>query len=100
MTQETGRSLQRLHARIEGRVQGVGFRYFVLTRAQALGLTGWVGNRVDGQVEVVAEGEHDALENLLAVLFEGPRGALVMDVHYEWGVASGEFDHFGVQIRY
>ena len=43
MTQEADRSLQRLHARIEGRVQGVGFRYFVLTEAQTLGLTGWVG---------------------------------------------------------
>ena len=100
MTQETGRSHQRLHARIEGRVQGVGFRYFVLMEAQALGLTGWVGNRVDGQVEVVAEGEHELLEKLLASLNQGPRGALVMDVHYEWGVASGEFGHFGVQSRY
>ena len=96
MTQESDRSLQRLHARIEGRVQGVGFRYFVLKEAQTLGLTGWVANRIDGQVEVVAEGEHEALEKLLAVLHEGPRGALVMDVHYEWGDASGEFDHFGV----
>ena len=100
MTLEAGRSLQRLHARIEGRVQGVGFRYFVLMEAQALGLTGWVGNRVDGQVEVVAEGEHEPLEKLLASLYEGPRGALVMDVHYEWGDASGKFDHFGVQSRY
>lgn len=100
MTGETGSSHQRLHAHIEGRVQGVGFRYFVLMEAQALGLTGWVGNRVDGQVEVVAEGEHEPLEKLLTELYEGPRGALVMDVHYEWGVASGEFDHFGVQSRY
>jgi len=96
MTQEADRSLQRLHARIEGRVQGVGFRYFVLTEAQKLGLTGWVANRVDGQVEVLAEGEHETLEKLLAVLHEGPRGALVMGVRYEWGDASGEFDHFGV----
>jgi acylphosphatase len=66
-------------------------------KAQALELTGWVGNRVDGQVEVLAEGEHEPLEKLLAALYEGPRGTFVMDVHYEWGVASGEFDHFGVQ---
>jgi acylphosphatase len=99
MTGETGSSHQRLHARVEGRVQGVGFRYFVLMKAQALELTGWVGNRVDGQVEVLAEGEHEPLEKLLAALYEGPRGAFVMDVHYEWGVASGEFDHFGVQSR-
>jgi acylphosphatase len=97
MTGEKGSSHQRLHARVEGRVQGVGFRYFVLMKAQALELTGWVGNRVDGQVEVLAEGEHEPLEKLLAALYEGPRGTFVMDVHYEWGVASGEFDHFGVQ---
>jgi acylphosphatase len=45
----------RLHARVIGRVQGVGFRYYVLNAAIELGLTGWVRNRRDGSVEVVAE---------------------------------------------
>jgi len=64
---------QRLHATIEGRVQGVGFRYFVITLAAQKALSGWVGNRLDGSVEVVAEGTQEALNSLLKALHQGPR---------------------------
>jgi acylphosphatase len=87
----------RLHAWVEGRVQGVGFRYFVVENASALGLAGWVRNTFSGQVEVIAEGPRSALEQLLALLKRGPRAAFVTEVRQEWGPASGEFAYFAVR---
>lgn len=87
----------RLHAIIDGSVQGVGFRMFVLDHASALGLTGWVRNKYDGRVEVVAEGEMPELENLLEKLRLGPRSAFVTEVAKEWQPATGEFSNFGVR---
>jgi len=92
-----GEQQKRLHAIVEGRVQGVGFRYFVLDQASALGVTGWVRNRWDGSVEVTAEGERDALDKLLAELNRGPRAANVTHVQVEWGTASREFGSFYVR---
>jgi len=86
----------RLHARITGVVQGVGFRYFVLQNAQDLELTGWVRNRWDGSVEVTAEGSHNALNTLLVKLRRGPLSASVEDVRYEFLDSKGEFQRFGV----
>ena len=63
----------RLHVIVRGRVQGVGFRAFVVDSGLALGVTGWARNRWDGSVEVVAEGTRDALNTLLADLRRGPR---------------------------
>jgi len=62
---------------IQGRVQGVGYRYFVRRQAEALGITGYARNRPDGSVEVVAEGTDDALRNFEARLREGPDFASV-----------------------
>lgn len=87
----------RLHARVEGRVQGVGFRYFVLEQANRMGLTGWVRNRRDGSVEVVAEGERGKLEDLLAALRRGPRANTTRAVTPEWSAASGEFKSFRIR---
>ncbi len=56
-------NIPRLHAIVEGHVHGVGFRAFVIRRASSLGVTGWVRNRWDGTVEVVAEGERPDLES-------------------------------------
>ena len=67
----------RLEAILRGRVQGVGFRWFTVARATALGCTGWVANRPDGSVHVVAEAGRGVLEQLLAELREGPEGARV-----------------------
>ena len=66
---------------VSGVVQGVGFRYFVLRKAQSLGLTGWVSNLPDGRVEVVAGGEPAALTGLEEALRVGPRMARVTSVH-------------------
>jgi len=89
---------QRLQARVTGRVQGVGFRYYVVTAAAEIGLSGWVRNRRDGSVEVVAEGERDKLEQLLRALQRGSRSSLVTDVKVEWLEASGEFQGFSARV--
>jgi acylphosphatase len=62
---------------VAGRVQGVGFRWFVARRAQALGLDGMARNLADGSVEVVAAGPADALDELEAALHAGPATASV-----------------------
>ena len=91
-------SLARLHATIEGRVQGVGYRAFVEQNAFALKLKGWVRNRWDGTVEVVAEGERPQLEKLLEALYRGPRASNVTNIQNEWLPATGEFSYFSVRM--
>lgn len=73
-----------LHFLIQGRVQGVGFRWFVHREASELALRGWVRNTEDGDVEVVAAGEVEDLAELRASLRNGPRGSRVDRVleHY------------------
>lgn len=87
----------RLEAILRGRVQGVGFRWFTVARATALGCTGWVANRPDGSVHVVAEAGRGVLEQLLAELREGPEGARVDAVAASWGTATGTYAGFGVR---
>jgi acylphosphatase len=65
---------------VRGRVQGVGFRYFVEHSASALGLSGWVRNRDDGSVEVYAVGAAEQLSELAGLLWKGPRWAEVRGV--------------------
>lgn len=87
----------RLEAVVTGRVQGVGYRYFVLGLAEDLDLLGWVANEPDGSVRCVAEGRRLDLETLLGALGRGPLGGRVDDVHATWGPARGSFDRFGVR---
>jgi acylphosphatase len=93
----TDDELSQLHAIIEGRVQGVGFRYFVEENAVDLGLTGWVRNCWDGSVEVKAEGKRPALDRLLTAVQRGPRSAFVTNVRTEWLPTTGEFASFRVR---
>lgn len=90
--------MRRFKANLFGRVQGVGFRVFVLRQAQILGLTGTVRNLYfpKRQVEVVAEGPEHELKQLLALLHEGPFGARVDRVETVWSAASGDFAGFTV----
>lgn len=84
-------------ARVTGRVQGVGFRWWVRRQADALGITGWVMNADDERsVELVAEGPTDALDELERRLHLGPAGARVDAVDASRQPASGEFDGFGI----
>jgi acylphosphatase len=87
---------QRLRAVVQGRVQGVGFRYFVNERAHELRLVGTCRNLTNRDVEVVAEGERGALEALLAALSQGPRGANVENIEAVWLAATGEFRGFRI----
>jgi acylphosphatase len=94
----TGSSTVRLQARVEGRVQGVGFRHHTLRRARELALTGYVRNRWDGTVQVVAEGRRSQVEELLSFLRAGPRSAFVTAVDAEWSEPGGDFDRFEVRF--
>ena len=87
-----------LHAFVRGRVQGVLFRSFAERHARRLGLVGYARNLFDGRVEVVAEGERSALEELLKQLHQGPPGARVEGVEVGWGEAEERFKEF--TIRY
>lgn len=76
MGQAAGRVMH-LHVRVRGRVQGVGFRWFVREAARRLSVAGWVRNNADGSVEVAADGPADAIHTLRTRLLEGPPGASV-----------------------
>ena len=69
-----------IHLRLRGRVQGVGFRWFVRGHARRLGLAGYVANLRDGSVEVAASGEQKDVDELARIVRHGPDGALVSTV--------------------
>lgn len=81
---------------VHGFVQGVGYRYFVLRKATSLNLTGYAKNLWDGTVEIVAEGEEDALESLFEYLKTGPSRSVVSKVEKEYKEFSGKFDRFDI----
>jgi len=84
-------------ARITGQVQGVGYRWWARRQADQLGLRGWVMNADSERgVELVAEGEGEALDELERRLWRGPEAARVEKVETRRGTASGEFDRFGI----
>jgi acylphosphatase len=87
----------RIDASVFGRVQGVGYRWFVLDVARGLDLRGWVANEVDGSVRCVAEGPRDALETLLGELARGPLNARVDRVVPRWGRSSGTLGRFEIR---
>jgi acylphosphatase len=87
----------RLDASVSGRVQGVGFRYFVLREAMDMGLDGWVANAPDGSVRCVAEGSREDLERLLERLNEGPAAAAVERVSAAWMPPTGTLGPFSVR---
>ena len=82
---------------VSGRVQGVGYRFFVLESAERLGVTGWVRNLPDGRVEAEVQGTSDAIENLLSDLRTGPRLSHVTSVDVQ--ELSGNSSHTGFHVR-
>lgn len=82
------------HYLVKGRVQGVGFRWFVQREAAEIGLRGWVRNTDDGHVEVVASGEPEDLAELKSALRKGSRGSRV-DAVIEHELAESEGAHLG-----
>ncbi len=95
MIEDTNTSV-RFFARVDGHVQGVGFRYFVREQGEALKVVGWVRNTHDGFVEITAEGPRPMLEELLTRVHKGPRGSFVTEVKVQWLAATGEFSSFDV----
>ncbi len=93
----TNQEWVRLHATVAGRVQGVGFRYFTQERAVSLGGTGWVRNRWNGTVEVMAEGPQDDVEKLLQAIGRGPHAGTTRDVQHSWEDATGAFTSFRIR---
>jgi acylphosphatase len=88
---------ERLAATIIGRVQGVGFRWWVRSAADRMGLTGWVMNGPDERsVELVAEGPPVALDQLEQLLRHGPPGAVVDRVEAARSPASGSYQRFQI----
>jgi len=84
----------RLTAWVEGRVQGVGFRYWVGRKAAELDLAGSATNLADGSVEVVAEGSENACRELLAALASGAGPGRVTRVTQRWGMPRGDLTGF------
>lgn len=77
-------ALYQLHCYIKGRVQGVGFRYYVMNEAENRGLCGWVRNADSGEVEVLLLGTKPSIDSMLLALHQGPPLARVIKVDFEW----------------
>lgn len=88
-------SAETRHLSIKGRVQGVGFRFYMERKARELGVTGWVRNRRDGSVEAVVQGSPEAVEAMTAWARRGPPSAVVAEVKVS--EADGEFSNFEVR---
>ena len=84
-------------ATVRGRVQGVGFRYSTQRIAQQLGLDGWVRNRHDGAVELLAQGHPDVIDRFVAFLEEGPPAARVTSVDLREVTADQTINGFRVR---
>jgi acylphosphatase len=87
---------KRIHIVVRGRVQGVYFRAAAQREARRLGLTGWVKNRNDGSVEMVAEGDEDSIKELSSWANHGPSAARVDNVDTRWRGYTGEFYEFAI----
>jgi len=90
--------LRRIHGFVSGRVQGVGFRYFIQQTANEIGITGWVKNTYDGKVEFMAEGTEGQLKLFQRYLSRGPASADVRDLTVDERTATGEFQSFHVRF--
>ena len=88
--------MRTIHAFISGRVQAVGFRYFTITKAQSIGINGWVKNTSDGRVEVVAQGEEQRINTFINQLKKGPSTSDVKDIHIEELDQSPEYRSFEI----
>ncbi len=85
-----------IHLIIEGMVQGVGFRYHTQIKARELGIKGWVKNRSDGSVEVIAEGPETVLYSFKDWCYKGPPYAEVTKITESSRVCRNEFDSFNI----
>ena len=89
-------SLKQVHLFVRGRVQGVYFRASAQREARRLGLTGWVKNRVDGAVEILAEGDEEEIKELIGWSHRGPGAARVDSVDVRWRSFTGDYPDFRI----
>jgi len=82
---------------VKGFVQGVGFRYFVYRNAQALNLSGYAKNLINGNVEVLLEGEDTNIEEMISILKQGPSRSMVNSVELEYDDFHGEYIGFNIR---
>lgn len=82
---------------VDGRVQGVFFRYATAEEAKKVGVTGWVRNKRDGTVEAVFEGEEKSVQQMVDWCHKGPPYAVVRSVDLDWDEYKGEFADFSVR---
>ena len=87
----------RVHIFISGKVQGVFFRAETLTKAEELGLFGWVKNLENGKVEVLTEGEEEKIKELIGWLKRGPVLSKVDRLDLKWQEHKGEFKNFEIK---
>ena len=87
---------KRVQITIRGRVQGVFFRATAKREAVQLGLTGWIKNRPDGQVEAIVEGDEDRVKEFVSWSQHGPTPARVENVDTKWRGYTGEFTDFRI----
>ncbi|MDQ2817055.1 MAG: acylphosphatase [Candidatus Eremiobacteraeota bacterium] len=87
----------RFHLVVRGRVQGVCYRAAAADKAAALDITGWISNRTDGSVEIVAEGSADRLGEFYRWCRSGPPGAHVTEAHGSTTEGRGEFESFSIR---
>ncbi len=87
----------RAHVLVEGRVQGVFFRATARDVASNLGLGGWVRNRWDGKVEIVAEGKEEEVKKMVDWCYQGPPGAVVTQAKVKWQSYQEEFNRFSIR---
>lgn len=90
--------LKKLDAVISGRVQGVGFRYFILDKAELIGVSGWVSNLPGGDVRTVAVGDENQINDFLLYIRKGPAGARIEKVDYKIeDTYENEFSGFDIK---
>ena len=83
--------------RVSGVVQGVGFRFFVHRAAKRLGLTGYVANTYNGNVEIEVEGNRSLIEEFISEVKIGPRAGCVTNVAVDWEQFGGRFSDFNIR---
>jgi acylphosphatase len=82
---------------ISGRVQGVGYRYFAVQKANEMGITGWVKNSVDGGVIIVAQGIEEEIKTFIDYLYIGPTRSRVVQISKVKFNTLSNFDNFSVK---
>ena len=87
----------RIHVYISGRVQGVGYRYSTVNKAQSLNITGWVRNTHDDKVEAIFEGDENSVEEMLKWCKKGPSMAFVTNIEIFKQTYNGEFHGFTIE---